>query len=108
MGRKSGLDIKRIRTMESGRMTFGRSISFSFFGHHMNHDGSFHSFSFLNDPDQSVNIMTVNRSKISNSHILEKHTGNHQLFKAILSSSDFVYQRITISGSHQCIIDTFL
>ena len=51
MRRNTSLDIKRIRTMESCRMTFCRTISLALFGHHMNHDSAFHPFGFLNDPD---------------------------------------------------------
>ena len=62
MGRNSRLDIKRLCSVESGGMLLSRTISLALLGQHMDQHCPLDSFGFLNDLDQSLDIMSIHRA----------------------------------------------
>ena len=62
VGRDSGLNIKRFCPMKSGRVFLRRPVPFALLGQYMDQHRTLDSFGFLNDLDQSLDIMSIHRA----------------------------------------------
>ena len=104
-GGKARLHVKRVRTVESGRMTLRRGIAFALLGDGMDHHGPVHSSGFLDHPYQSRNVVPVHRPQVCNAHVLKEHTRNHQLFEAALYPADPRHHIVAPGDTPQSLID---
>ena len=82
--RKAGSDIKRLCTVESGRMALCRSITVSLLREDMKDHGSFDPLGFFQRPHHLADVVTVHGAQIGKTHIFKKHARNKQLLEAVL------------------------
>ena len=77
--------------MESCRMSLCRFIALTFLGDYMDHNCFFNFSGFLDGPYKTHSVMSIYRSKISYTKVFKYHSGNEELFKTVLGSSDGIY-----------------
>ena len=82
--RLSGLDIERLHTVESRRIFLRRLVTFSLFRDHMDQDCMLDPLCFLKHADHRFHIMSVNRSKVGDPHILKQHSRDEKLLDPVL------------------------
>ena len=83
--------------MELLRSFLSRCKTFTFLRYYMNHNGLVKLPCFAYYLDKSLNVMTVNRSDILNTHILKKHARNKKLFDSAFGLTNLVNEEITAS-----------
>ena len=74
--------------MEFGREQFRRLIAFSLFRQHVYHNRPVYFRSLFKDPQHVLNIMSVYRSQIGDSHIFENHSRYKELFQTAFGPLD--------------------
>ena len=89
--RSAAFDLKRTGSMKTLRMGRCRSITSALFRKDMDNHRSLHSFCLIKKLHHLTHIMAVYRSKISQTHIFKKHSGNDQLLNTALGFADRIH-----------------
>ena len=79
MAWKARCNLKRLRTVKTGRMALGRRIALALLGFHMDQHRMANPLGVVESADDLLDVMAVHRPQIGDSHILKKHPRNHKL-----------------------------
>ena len=86
--------VERLHAVEPGRVLLCRAVPFPLLGIYMNQDRMVHFSGFFKDFYHSLYVMAVYRPQIGDAHIFKQHPRDHQLFDAVFSPADFIYQAL--------------
>ena len=64
--------------MKTGGVLFRRAVTLSLFRTGMDQDCFIHPFGVLNCPHHIPDVMPVDRSQVSDPHLLKKHSREHE------------------------------
>ena len=84
------LHLERAYAVKFIRLKFRRLVAFSLFCHYMKQHRTIDLPGFFKCLAKKPDIVPRYRSKISNSHILKKHSRNHQLLDAAFGPADML------------------
>ncbi len=90
----AGSNIKRSGTVELIGAFLGRLIALALFRQHVYHNRSVNLFGSLQNIQQALQIMTINRSQISKAQLFKNRSRHHQVLYAAFQAADSL-QHIT-------------
>ena len=78
--------------MEGLRIVLRRRVALPLMSHHMDDYGAVQTFGVMKRMDHLINIMSVHRTELRQSHIFEEHPRNKELLQAALRIADTAHQ----------------
>ena len=82
--RFSRFNIKWFNSVKCRRILLRRTVSLALFRNHMDQHRAVDLFRLAENTDQPLNIMSIHRSQIRDSHIFKPHARNQKLLDAVL------------------------
>ena len=77
--------------METGGLSLRRQVAFSLLSADVDQNCLIDALSVLYGLDDTLDVVPVDRSEVSDPHLLKVHSRNHQRFERLLRAADSLY-----------------